>query len=309
VAVGDAVGEVAQAGEPVSEGPTPETRERRLRKRIAELKKELARKQVVNLSLTAGLLAAGLGLLWLTKSVLKINGDGIFIALLLVPVIVYLATTDQLSKLSGFGASIEFKQHVDTIKEDVTKHVTQAENELSQLEPRRTALFGKLNQILDTDRFLLIYADVDQLRDETARCYLLQKAPKLGEQGSDPRKTEQEIRRSIIRDLELALLDGFYKTSGKGAKCDIFRLEDPDVAMIVRGVTPGQAEQIAEKALNNFRRPDLSADPSSDRTATCAVFTPPPPGQHRMSPKELDRAAAKALEAAKRSDRGRMHVA
>jgi GGDEF domain-containing protein len=274
----------AHAGESVS---TPEIRERRLRRRIAQL-------HVAQFALTSMLLAAGLGLLWLTKSILEINGDAIFIALLLVPVIVYLATTDQLSKFSAFGASLEFKKHVDGLTKDVTEHVTNAENELAQLEPRRTAFLGKLNQVLRKERdwFSLVYADVDHLRKETGAIYQEKRL-------EGKRMTEEDIRDDIIRDLELALLDGFYNLSVEGAKCDIFRLEDPDVAMIVRGVTPGQAKEIAQQALDSFSR--------SHRTATCAVFTPA--RQHELTPKELDGEAAKALETAKKGPRGRMHDA
>jgi len=47
----------------------------------------------------------GLALLWVTKTVVGIEGDAVLIALLLVPFVVYLAMTGELECVSWFGAS------------------------------------------------------------------------------------------------------------------------------------------------------------------------------------------------------------
>ena len=258
--------------------------------------------QVRTLALTTIVLAAGLALIWLTKGLIGIEGDAVFIVLLLVPVVVLLALTDKLESFQLFGASAVFrdlqKLHGDVA--ELGENVT----EVGEREAERATYLGKLTQVLGKDgrEFALIYADVDGLRRVTREIYLVERAKNPdAENEREPdhvpkRRREEEIRTEILDSLELALTDAFYDASLEHAKCDVFRLVDPDIAMIVRSVTSHQAYQIAEAGEDLFRV-------EKGFTATTAVL-PAMLVIGEVTPKGLDNAAARALHEAKKTRSG-----
>jgi hypothetical protein len=250
------------------------------------------RVQLAAFVLTLSLVGLGLGLLWLTKKEVGIEGDAVFVALLVVPLIVYLAFTNRLENFQIFGASASFRD----LKETVTA--------FGQLEPERGAYLGKLNQVLEKDEldFCLLYADVDGLRQMTSDFYDKERRGEA-EHPTDvhmppERRTEEKIRKAIIAHLEFALTDAFYDVAGdaEDAKCDVFRLEDPDVVLIVRALRPREAKRIAEKALEELK-PRCSA--------TIALVRP---RRADDAPLALAERAALALKEAKKVARGGVYT-
>lgn len=224
---------------------------------------------------TVVLLAVGIGTLWLTKKVLGIEGDAVFIALILVPALVYLVLAGKLKELTlPGGTSLAFQKTVEAIKENVDL--------ISGDEPQKSTYLGKLRQVIEKDKknFCLIYADVDDLRPISGRMYKeeMEKAYSMASEGnrrksnlqsalSVVRTTEREINRSIVRQLVLALTDASYDANIENPKYDLFILEEPDVAMIARFVSRDQAKQICKNGQRMF----------SDRcgiSATIAVLSP-----------------------------------
>lgn len=236
-------------------------------KRFADLVK---RAQVHTLVITTVVLAAGLALLWLTKTVVGIESDTVYIALLLAPVIALLAVTGRIQSFQLFGASAVFKE----LNESIT--------DVGQREPERAAYLAKLGHVLEKDgkRFALIYADVDGLRKVTRAKYLEQDV-------ALPRKREEEIRSEIIRLLEFALTDAFYAAHGDDAKFDVFQLVEPDLAMIVRSPDPRLAHGIAVTAATLFEERHGSS--------TTTAVLPVGPLRGEVTPQKLDTAAADAL--------------
>jgi hypothetical protein len=157
--------------------------------------------------------------------------------------------------------------------------------DVGELEPARSTYLGKLRQVQAKDGidFCLIYADVSGLRLHVRDLYL--KQPHESE-GKADRKIEKEIRDSVIRSLALCLTDAFYDgvPEKKGAKHDIFFLEEPDVAMIARKISRAEALEIASSAKERFFA-------RFRYRARMAVVGPSPD----MSPRDLDRAAASKL--------------
>ena len=249
------------------------------------------RQQMRMLVLTTVVLAAGLALLWLTKTVLGIEGDAVFIALLLVPLVVFLAVTGRLKTLQLGGVSAEFRELVSAVDENVTN--------VGHREAERAAYLGKLRQVLekDTRKPALIYADVDSLRTVTREIYGDERNDKSRAGPTHERRREEKIREEIINCLEFALTDAFYDATADKAKFDLFRMFEPDIAMIVRYVDPYQAHQIAELAEKNFAD---SAEMNFQKrcTATATVLSV----KHvsgEPSPEHLDKLAADQLEEAK----------
>jgi hypothetical protein len=241
------------------------------------------------LALTTIVLAVGLALLWVTKEVVGIEGDAVFIALLLVPFLVYLAMTGKLESVSLFGASAVLVQDV---AKGLEKGLTGAVAEVGQREAGRVAYLGKLGQILHDEKgqFALIYADVDGLRQRMRTIY-----GKERKNSPEKRRHEREIRNEILDELEFALTDAFYDSGLDKAKMDIFRLAEPDIAMIVRCKNPDRAQQVAELAERLF------LERTKDGTATTVVVVAPTFVGVELTPELLDDTAGNQLKQAKRA--------
>lgn len=250
--------------------------------------------------MTLGLLAIGLGSLWLAKKVLQIEGDAVYVALLLIPILVHLTLTGKLSELSLFGNSIAFREHVNELGRNVTGQIT----EIGEYEAERNAYLGKLRQVLEEkdQTFCLIYADVDGLRgiSRAKYCQEREDAEKTRQPGNvRTRKPEKVIQRNIINQLGLALADAFHDEDTKNAKYDIFVLEQPDVVMITRSVSKELARQIAEKGRELFGE-------GNGYNATMAVLAVAEiPGE--PTPKELDEKAEARLWKGRRLGRGKVY--
>jgi hypothetical protein len=259
-----------------------------------------AKKSILATCIAVVLLAIGIGVLWLTKKVLQIEGDAVYVALLLVPVLVHLALTGKLRGVSAFGASLDFfRERADQLEksvEDQVKGLHENVSEIGGYEPARNAYLGKLKQVLEKDgpEFCLIYADVDGLRRISREQYRQdrEEAEKARQTGKvHTRKTEKEIQRSIINQLGLALADAFHDKDTKNAKYDIFVLEQPDVVMITRLVSRELARQIADKGRELFSK-------GNGYNATMAVLAVAEiPGE--PTPRELDEKAEARLRKGK----------
>jgi hypothetical protein len=261
------------------------------------LRTALVRRETLTLAgVTVGL-AVGLGLLWFVKRFLEIDSDAVFVALLLVPLVVHLAYTGKLGKLSElslFGVTAKFTELVEGVEKRVV--------ETGQREATRSAYLGKLQQVLVKNgrEFCLLYADADGLRQVTRRRYLEQPAdPPMpsGPVAAAVRRSEEAIRHEIIDRLELALTDAFFATDPRLTKCDFFRLEEPDIVMIARTLNSDQADEIAAKAIELFRGDGFEA---TITVLAVANETGDPP------PDELDRRAANRHTDAKKAARGRV---
>jgi hypothetical protein len=249
------------------------------------------RQQWRMLVLTTVVLAVGLALIWLAKTVLELEGDAVFIALLIVPLLVYLTVTGKIKDISLFGVSAEFRDLVTEVDKNVTK--------VGHREAERAAYLGKLRHVLekDTRQPALIYADVDSLRKVTREIYLDERNDK-SRAPSTGRRREEDIRGDIIKSLELALTDAFYDASVDKAKFDVFRMFEPDIAMIVRYVDPHAAHQIAEwgeKNFGEFAQKNFGKRCTATASVLCVehVFAKP-------SAEDLDKLVAGQLEAAKK---------
>jgi hypothetical protein len=233
---------------------------------------------LVTTLLTLILLAAGLLVVWVAQKHLDIKGDSVYVALLLVPVVVYLLVTGQLGELKLPGVTLTaIRKEIENVRSDVA--------DVGELEPERSTYLGKLRQVQAKDGvdFCLIYADVEGLRLHARKLFLKQHNAS-GDNSS--RKSEKELRDSVIQELAFLLTDAFYGTvpEAKGAKHDIFFLEEPDIAMIARKVSRDEAQAIAASAARKF------VDVFGYRASMVVVR--PSAG---MSPRELDRAAATRL--------------
>lgn len=255
-------------------------------------------------------LALGVVALALTKHYAKIEGDAIFIALLLIPILVYLTITGKLYEISIAGVSAKFfKDSVKDMKKHVENNVTKVgENvtEVGEYEPNRKTYLGKLKQILQgNSAFYLMYADVDDLRQYTRKLFLDEKDKPTP---FEKRRSENDIRKTIIRKLEFALTDAFCETEknakDKVTKYDIFHLEQPDVVMIVREANSNQAYSVAKRAQEIFKKPTEDPDPK-DRdfkgTATIAIVS----GDEMKDakPRELDKRAMGRLTSGKKQEK------
>ena len=156
----------------------------------------------VAIFITLVFICVGIGVLALTKHVAKIEGEAVFVALLLIPIFIYLAIIGKLKEVKigsqGLSASL-MKASVDDIKNSIT--------EISEYEQERSVYLGKLDQILrQGGRFCLIYADVDDLRQYTRQIFLNEKEQL---KSLVDRKSENDIREEIIRELSFSLADAF----------------------------------------------------------------------------------------------------
>lgn len=235
---------------------------------------------------TVVLLAIGIAVIWITKEMLGIEGDIVYIGLLLIPFLVYLALTGKLAEMSIFGATASFvNQRTREIQQDVV--------EIGEYEPERSVYLGKLKQVMrkDGQHFALIYADIDKLRSVTRKLYNEEKE-KARENPDIPRRSDKDLRKSIIKQLALALSDAFFDEDIDEAKQDIFLLEEPDVVMIVRSVDFKQAKKIAEKALESFKMCGYSA----------TMVVQSPMSTEELNPRKLDKTAADELQKRKSRD-------
>ena len=247
------------------------------------------RQLIVATTLTAAFLAIGVGLLWLTKEVLGIESDAVYLGLVLVPVVVFLGLTDKLQKFSIFGASAEFIKKLSDVESNVT-----------ETEPAKSTYFGKLRQVMDDKKtpFALIYGDVDRLRDLVSKTYREQKEKSIIRRQTDRRQTDRQIRDDIIQKLVFSMTDSFYDFSGDGAKHDVFLLEQPDVLMIVRSVQANVARDIANEGLKKFQ--------SQGYQATLVVMSHPDPDKKK--PQDLHKELVDLLSRRKdQGDRGKVH--
>ncbi|HCO95612.1 MAG TPA: hypothetical protein DIU00_16975 [Phycisphaerales bacterium] len=194
-------------------------------------------------------LVVGIGILVLTTHVAQIKGEAILVALLLIPVFIYLAI---MGKLKGFTIGPLSASFIESKVEDIKNHAEENVAEIVEYENQRSAYLGKLSQILKKkSRFFLIYADVDDLRQYSRKLFLEDKS-------SEERSKENEIRKEIIDILDYALADAFCDckikdANGKDAKYDIFQLIEPDIVMIARDTDSNQAKLIKQKAEKNFK--------------------------------------------------------
>jgi hypothetical protein len=248
------------------------------------------RQLIVATTLTAAFLAIGIGLLWLTKEILGIESDAVYLGLVLVPVVVFLGLTDKLQKFSIFGASAEFIKKLSDVESNVT-----------ETEPAKSTYFGKLRQVMDDKKtpFALIYGDVDKLRDLVSKTYREQKEAQEKDKSIIRRQTDRQIRDDIIQKLVFSMTDSFYDfIIGDGAKHDVFLLEQPDVLMIVRSGQANVARGIANEALKKFQ--------SQGYQATLVVMSHPDPDKEK--PQDLHKELVDLLSRRKdQGDRGKVH--
>jgi len=252
----------------------------------------------VSIFITLVFICAGIGVLALTKHVAKIEGDAVFVALILIPVFIYLVLIGKVENVSigskGVSASLIKESFNDT-----KKHVEDIVTEISEYEQERSTYLGKLNQILrQRRRFCLIYADVDNLRQHTRKIFLNEK--EQCESLAD-RRPEYKIREEIIRELSFALADAFCEHKIKDAKYDIFSLEEPDLAMIARETNLEQAISVAQKGQEIFKNSTAKAN-FEGLNATIALVSRDEMKDPR--PRALDETACDRLIYGKKQGRG-----
>lgn len=241
----------------------------------------------------------GIGILVLTTHVAQIKGDWVLVALLLIPVFIYLAI---IGKLKGFTMGPLSASFIESKVEDIKNHVEENVTGIVEYENRRSMYLGKLSQILkENNRFCLIYADVDFLRQRSRETFLNKKKEA---KSIDDRCPESEIRDEIIEKLNFALADAFCEkeiedAKGKDAKkYDIFNLTEPDVVMIAREVNLETAKSIAEQAQKNFT--DYSREGNvRGYTATIAIVS----NNEDTRMRELDKIGLKRLHLGKKHKR------
>ena len=264
--------------------------------------KNESREPYVAILMAIVFLAVALGVLVLTRHVAKIKGDAVLVALLLIPIFVYLAI---MGKLKGFTLGPLSASFIERKVDDIKKTVEDKVNEVGEYEEERSTYLGKLSQIsTKTSQFCLIYADVDGLRQHSRKIFLRDQRKPF-----DKRTPEHEIRRTIIDKLDFALADAFCaegikeakdkdedaKNPRKHAKYDIFDLIEPDVVMIARDATLEQAWQVATRAQEKFT--DYSRKRNvKGYTATMAIVS----SDEGKRPRELDKLALERLSYQKR---------
>ncbi|MBL7187401.1 MAG: hypothetical protein ISS70_13855 [Phycisphaerae bacterium] len=210
--------------------------------------------------------ALGITTLMVATYIAEIDGDAVLVVLLLIPVFVYLVITGKLKAFSFGSLSADF---VDSRVKDIKKTVS----EISEYEEQRSTYLGKLSQIQEKEKskFCLIYADVDDLRQHSRKIFLKEREE---ERLPEKRRSEDDIRRQIIKKLEFALADAFCDGgvwANEKKKYDIFQLEEPDIAMIARGTNEREAKAVAEGSQEIFKcgtRPEKSPEGYS---ATIAI--------------------------------------
>ncbi len=243
-------------------------------------------------------LAVGIAVLVLTRHVAKIRGDAVLVALLLIPILVYLAI---MGKLKGFTIGPLSASFIESKVEDIKKTVS----EIGEYEEERSTYLGKLNQILEKSKtlnrkisFCLIYADVDFLRQHSRKIFLEEKKSRLP---TDKRKSEDDIREGVIKKLGYALADAFCEEgirAKKNKKYDIFYLEEPDIAMIARDSNVEEAKAVAKRSQKIFKHEGYSA--------TIAIVSSDE--MKDGNPRVLDKIALSRLSRGKEHKRGQVYT-
>lgn len=257
-------------------------------------------------------LALGIGVLWLIKKALEIEGDAAFLALLFGPLVIYLAISGKLKDFSILGVSANFiEEKVENIKDEIVG--------ASEYENERNTYFSKLRQVLEKEnKFCLIYADVDDLRKISRKIY---DEERKGEAKSSihhlttnrggsksttaptrmdvKRRLEKEIRGDIIEKLLFSLTDAFYDEKDYDGKYDVFLLEEPDLVMITRAIALEQAKSVATKGLKYFKK-------HYNYGATIGItFREEFP--ERPSPRDIDKVALRRLTYGKNKEKGKVY--
>jgi len=256
----------------------------------------------VAIFITLVFICVGIGVLALTKHVAKIEGEAVFVALLLIPIFIYLAIIGKLKEVKigsqGLSASL-MKASVDDIKNSIT--------EISEYEQERSVYLGKLDQILrQGGRFCLIYADVDDLRQYTRQIFLNEKEQL---KSLVDRKSENDIREEIIRELSFSLADAFCEhkikiAKNKDAKYDIFSLEEPDLVVVAREVNLEQAISIAKKGQDIFKKSSSKANFEGYNTTIAIVSRDE---MKDPKPRALDEMAGGRLIYGKNQGKGKIY--
>ena len=264
-----------------------------------------SKQQYIAILIAIVFLAVGIAVLVLTRRVAKIRGDAVLVALLLIPVFIYLAI---MGKLKGFAIGPLSASFIEDKVKDIKKTVEDKVNEVGEYEEERSTYLGKLSQISKkTSRFCLIYADVDDLRQHSRKIFLDDQQKPFAK-----RTTEHKIREGTIDKLDFALADAFCaegikeekdaKGKQKNAKYDMFDLIEPDVVMIARDANLEQAGRVAKRARENFT--DYSREGNAEGyTATIAIIS----NDENESPRELDKLALERLSYQKRLQRGEVY--
>jgi len=273
---------------------------------------EPSKKQLFSASLLAAIFTVlGIGILWLVRKYLQIEGDAAFLALLFGPLVIYLAFSGKLKDFSILGVSANFfEEKVENIKDEIAG--------VSEYETERNTYFGKLRQVLEKEsQFCLIYADVDDLRKFTRKIYDEERKRELGSEASQrqarerrqrmgnipeagtKRRLEKEIRRDVIEKLMFSLTDAFYDEKDYDGKYDVFLLEEPDLVMIARAITLDQAKSISSKGLKYFKK-------HYGYGATISITRRDEFGG-TPKPRDIDREALKRLNRGKEQGKGRVY--
>jgi len=191
---------------------------------------------------TTGLIVAGLLIVsFLAREVLGLRHGEFLTALLILTVILFLIISGRIKpeSLSIFGISAQFLE--DRLIE-TTRQL--------QKEQERLVFLGKLEQALKKstgkkENLWLIYADVDDLRKTTWERFREYKKKK--------RQRELDIRNQFITKLAECLEDAFFDLAEKGDKFDLFKLGEPDIIIMARGIERETARRIAAAGKNSFK--------------------------------------------------------
>jgi hypothetical protein len=255
-------------------------------------------------------LLVGLGVLWLVRKSLQIEGDAAFLALLFGPLVIYLAFSGKLKDFSILGISVNFfEETVENIKDEIAG--------VSEYETERNTYFGKLRQILEKEtQFCLLYADVDNLRKFTRKIYDTERKQELRSTSDHhpPQKTgshtvdttsaprrrlEKDVRKDVIQHLMFSLTDALYDEKKFDGKYDIFMLEEPDLVMIVRSINLAQAQSIANRGLKYFKK--------HYGTGATISITRREEFPEAPKPRDLDKEALRRLNWGKEHKKGKVY--
>jgi hypothetical protein len=259
-------------------------------------------KMTLAVTSTVAFMAGVICIAWLTKYLDLKVGDAALVALLCLPILIFLVVSGKLKELSlPGGTSAKF------VEEQVDK-VSRQLDEVGAYEPERSTFFGKLQQILnkEKDEVSLICADVDGLRRVSQKIYGDERISTNSLSTTSPqrepkRRSERDIRKAVIEDLVFALTDAFYDMRLDKAKIDIFSLEDPDVVMIIRSATRDQAKAIAEEGIEAFRV-------RYPTTATAAVASTSEDKKKGITPASLNEQAIMRLAKGKAKAKGKVYA-
>lgn len=212
-----------------------------------------------------------------------------YLGVLLLPICFYLAISGKIKNLNLLGNSVEFREQLKALDDDVVT--------FGQFEAERRAYLGKLKQVSEKDAQppTLIYADIDGLRKVTRSIF--EQERKLG----DRRRLERQIRNEIINRLAMCFTEAFYDAK-IGDKHDLYALSEPDLIMMARATNLEQAEEIARNAQGLFS--SAAAKDYAPVTTTVLIIRADP----SLEAVEMDQEARTALEQAKNEGKGRIFV-